>query len=75
MNHHPLDEEDICANFARQPDSEGYTEAEFRQVLVKLLAQGVVRRVPYRASDGSTRHRIERRYNLRTDAFGAFGGS
>jgi hypothetical protein len=60
---------------ARQPDSEGYTEAEFRKVLVKLLAQGVVRRVPYRAADGSTRYRTERRYNLNGAAVGSVGGS
>jgi hypothetical protein len=38
--HHFLDEEDICANFARHPDSQGYTETDFKAVLSDLLAQG-----------------------------------
>jgi hypothetical protein len=54
------DEEDICARFARRPDSEGYTEAEFRRAMANLLAEGLIRRVSYRAPDGTIRHRIER---------------
>jgi hypothetical protein len=56
----PIDDEDICRTFARHADSEGYTEAEFRQAIDNLLVLGILRRVPYRAQDGSTRYRIER---------------
>jgi len=72
---HPLDEEDICANFARDPDCQGYTEAEFREVLTSLLGRGVLRRVPYRAANGTIRYRIERQFNLHVGASGAFGYS
>ena len=54
------DEEDICARFARRADSEGYTEAEFKETMADLLAQGIICRVPYRAPDGTIRYRIER---------------
>lgn len=66
----PLDEGEICANFANQPDSEGYTEAAFQAVLDNLLARGIVHRAPYLADDGTTRYRIELRHDLRSVAFG-----
>jgi len=57
---HPADDADICAEFAQQYDSEGYTETEFRAAMTNLLAQGIIRRVPYITADGSIRFRIER---------------
>jgi hypothetical protein len=54
------DEEDICARFARRHDSEGYTENEFKEAMKRLLAQGLIRRVPYRAPNGTIRHKIAR---------------
>jgi hypothetical protein len=55
----PTDDEDICRTLARRLGSEGYTVAEFRQAIDNLLSRGLLRRVPYRANDGSLRHRIE----------------
>jgi hypothetical protein len=63
MKRHLADDEDICRTFAQHPDSEGYTEAEFRQAMTNLIAQGILRRVPYRTPDGVMRHRIERADN------------
>ena len=57
---HPADDEDICAGFARRPDSDGYTASEFRAAMTNLLAQGILRRVPYITADGNIRFRIER---------------
>jgi hypothetical protein len=54
------DEDDVCARFARRRDNEGYTEIEFREAMKSLLAAGLIRRVAYRAPDGSIRHKIER---------------
>jgi hypothetical protein len=53
------DDEDICARFARRRDSEGYTEAEFKQAMESLLAAGLIRRVAYRAPDGTIRYKIK----------------
>jgi hypothetical protein len=58
--HAPTDDEDICHTFARHANSEGYTEAEFRKAIDNLLLLGLLRRVPYRAQDGSARYLIER---------------
>jgi hypothetical protein len=58
--HHPADEENICANFARHPSNEGFTEAEFRVVIADLLARGELHRVAYRTPAGELRYRIER---------------
>ena len=67
--HDPADDEDICAEFARHHDSEGYTESEFRAAMTNLIAQGIIRRVPYITADGDIRYRIERV----DTAFGASG--
>jgi hypothetical protein len=62
------DEADICARFARRSDSEGYSETEFRNAMQQLLAQGIIRKVPYQTPDGTTRYKIERAAPVRRGA-------